>query len=202
MDRRALLRGMAAAGSTGLLGSLAGCTYGNDGSAGGALGTPDGTATTAGATTARATTAEATTMAENATESGATVAVASTDEFGGILVDAAGMTLYLFTKDEGSESVCYGDCEANWPPLVVDGEPVAGDGVSAELGTTERRDGSAQVTAAGRPLYYFAGDGEPGDTNGQGLGDAWYVVSPSGERIDGREETETETGTGTSDPYY
>ena len=121
----------------------------------------------------------------------ATVAVASTDEFGEILVGSEGMTLYLFTKDEGTESVCYDDCAATWPPLVVDGEPTGGGGVSAELGTTERRDGSMQVTAAGHPLYYFAGDEEPGDTNGQGLGDAWYVLSPEGERIGGSEGSET-----------
>lgn len=182
MDRRTLLRGLAV-GSTGLLGSLAGCnTLGDDGASGGAIGTE-----TAGTTTASVTTAQAT------TGTAGTVAVASNDELGDVLVDGSGMTLYLFTRDEGRESTCYGDCEANWPPLVVDGDPTAADGVSAELGTTEREDGSTQVTAAGHPLYRFAGDEEPGETNGQDLGDVWYVVSPAGQKVEaGEGEHETE----------
>ena len=55
----------------------------------------------------------------------ATVATASTD-LGTILVDGAGMTLYMFTKDtQGSgKSTCEGECLAAWPPLV--GMPTAG----------------------------------------------------------------------------
>jgi predicted lipoprotein with Yx(FWY)xxD motif len=34
------------------------------------------------------------------------------------------------------------------------------------------------------PLYFFANDVAPGDTNGQGIGDVWYVVGPDGTAID------------------
>ena len=42
-----------------------------------------------------------------------------------------------------------------------------------------------QVTYNGHPLYYFSGDQAPGDTNGQGIGDIWFVVSPAGDAIKG-----------------
>jgi predicted lipoprotein with Yx(FWY)xxD motif len=113
----------------------------------------------------------------------ATVAVEDSD-LGQIVVDAEGRTLYVFLADSGAESTCYDDCEENWPPLTVDGELVAGEGIDGPLGTTEREDGSTQVTLDGHPLYYFAADATPDDINGQGVGDVWYVVSPEGEAID------------------
>jgi predicted lipoprotein with Yx(FWY)xxD motif len=115
----------------------------------------------------------------------ATVAVEDSD-LGEIVVDAEGRTLYVFLADEGSESTCYDECEASWPPLTVEGDPVPGDGVDASLlGTTEREDGATQVTLDGHPLYFFAADETPDDMNGQGVGDVWYVASPSGEAIQG-----------------
>jgi len=113
----------------------------------------------------------------------ATVAVEDSD-LGQIVVDAEGRTLYVFLVDEGTESTCYDDCEASWPPLTVEGDPAAGEGIDASLlGTTEREDGSVQVTLDGHPLYYFAADETADDVNGQGVGDVWYVVSPEGEAI-------------------
>ena len=114
-----------------------------------------------------------------------TVQVESSD-LGDIVVDADGTTLYVFLADEGTESTCYEECEDSWPPLTVEGDPVAGEGTDGSLlGTSERTDGSVQVTMDGHPLYYFAGDEAAGDTNGQGVGDVWFVVSPSGEAIQG-----------------
>jgi predicted lipoprotein with Yx(FWY)xxD motif len=113
----------------------------------------------------------------------ADLAVVDSD-FGEILVDGAGMTLYLFTEDRDGRSVCEDDCAAAWPPLTVDDEPVAGDGVDGGLlGTTERTDGSTQVTYAGWPLYTWAQDQQPGDTTGQGVQEVWFVVSPAGDAV-------------------
>jgi predicted lipoprotein with Yx(FWY)xxD motif len=115
----------------------------------------------------------------------ATVAVEDSD-LGQIVVDAEGQTLYVFLVDESTESTCYDDCEANWPPLTVEGDPVAGEGVDGSLlGTTERKDGTTQVTLDGHPLYHFAADETPDDMNGQGVGEVWYVVSPEGAAIQG-----------------
>lgn len=125
-----------------------------------------------------------------------TVQVRDHDEFGDILVDADGMTLYLFdADDQGSgESACYDDCADAWPPLTVDGEPTAADGVSADLSTFEREDGATQVAANGWPLYYFASDENPGDVKGQGVNDVWWVVAPDGSKV-------TEAGDDGYNPY-
>ncbi len=60
------------------------------------------------------------------------------------------------------------------------GEPVAGEGVGGELTLIERDDGTMQVALDGQPLYYFAGDAAPGDTNGEGVGGVWFVVQAGG----------------------
>lgn len=103
-------------------------------------------------------------------------------DLGPILVDDAGNVLYLFQPDAQGESTCYDACEANWPVL----EEVAsvGDGLDpAALGTTTRTDGVVQATYNGWPLYYFAADAAPGDTNGQGVNDVWWVVDANGDAV-------------------
>ena len=126
-----------------------------------------------------ATEAPTTTAAQAA--SGTTVAVASS-KLGDILVDADGRTLYAFTKDNGDQSACGGQCASTWPALT--GSATAGTGVQAALlSTSVQADGKAQVTYGGKPLYYFAGDAKPGDTNGQGVGNVWFVVAANGELV-------------------
>lgn len=111
------------------------------------------------------------------------LAVADSD-LGHILVNAEGLTLYAFTQDSADQSACTGGCPDIWPPLTVEEQPVAGEGVNSDLlGTLTRGDGSAQVTYDGHPLYTYSEDTGPGDTNGQGFGGSWYVVSPDGELI-------------------
>jgi predicted lipoprotein with Yx(FWY)xxD motif len=107
--------------------------------------------------------------------------------YGQILVDGHGRTLYLFTRDRGGKSRCYGDCARAWPPLHAHGEQVAGSGVEqAKLGTTPRRDGASQVTYAGQPLYYYVNDRKPGQILCQDVvefGGTWLVVSPTGRAV-------------------
>ena len=107
---------------------------------------------------------------------------------GTILVDSQGRTLYLFTHDSGTTSMCSGPCATAWPPLVATGAPKATSGVSAALlGTSKRAEGTTQVTYNGHPLYYFTGDTSAGTAMGQGtkaFGAGWYVVSASGSKID------------------
>jgi predicted lipoprotein with Yx(FWY)xxD motif len=106
---------------------------------------------------------------------------------GTILVGATGRTLYLWKADTGMSSTCSGACAGGWPPLTTKGRATASGGAQAgKLGTTMRSDGTTQVTYAGHPLYYFAGDSAPGDTTGQdstAFGADWLVVSPAGAAI-------------------
>jgi predicted lipoprotein with Yx(FWY)xxD motif len=120
--------------------------------------------------------------------SGAASAVGTkTSSLGTFLVDANGRTLYLWDADHGSESTCSGACAQAWPPLTTTGTPEASGAVKASLlGTTTRADGSREVTYAGHPLYYFAGDTQPGQTTGQGstgFGASWWVVTPAGKAL-------------------
>lgn len=121
----------------------------------------------------------------------ATVNVSESTDFGSILVNGEGLSLYIFMADtqNGGTSACGDDdgCTEEWPPLVSQGSPVVGEGVdSTMLNTITREDGSIQVTYNGWPLYTFHEDTAPGDTNGQGLeefGGLWYLVTPTGEAV-------------------
>jgi len=107
------------------------------------------------------------------------VKVAKKDGVGSFIAcDVSGMTLYNFKKDTPGKSACEGECLAKWPIYYVEAVAVK-DGLDAKnFGTVTRADGKKQTTYKGMPLYFFSGDKKPGDTNGQGFMDAWYVVKP------------------------
>lgn len=101
----------------------------------------------------------------------------TTSPYGEILVDSEGRTLYVFLNDTGGTSTCTGTCATAWPAFTVD-RLLVPDGFSAE---DFRRDpATGQVIFKNRPLYYFSGDSKPGDSNGQGIGDVWFVVLTDG----------------------
>jgi predicted lipoprotein with Yx(FWY)xxD motif len=126
---------------------------------------------------------------EGGSGGGAVVSLGNVPKLGMILVDSKGFTLYDFHKDKGTTSACYGACAEGWPPLMTEGAPRAGNGASASmLGTTQRKDGTTQVTYAGHPLYTFAGDQGPGEANGNDVdafGAQWYALQGSGEEPEG-----------------
>ena len=114
-----------------------------------------------------------------------TVNVADNSQYGSILVDQNGMTLYMFTNDTqgAGTSACSGACAALWPALSAS-TPTAGTGVDAsKLGTITLSDGTTQVTYNGWPLYLYAKDSKAGDTTGQGFKSIWYVIAPSGDPV-------------------
>jgi predicted lipoprotein with Yx(FWY)xxD motif len=109
-------------------------------------------------------------------------------KLGRFIVDGKGFTLYLFEKDKNGKSACYGTCAKVWAPLITSGKPSAGAGVVAsKVGTTKRKGGKLQATYGGHPLYHYDDDHKPGQTEGEGsraFGAEWYVVAPSGKKID------------------
>lgn len=121
---------------------------------------------------------------------GAAIVRTASSPLGTHLVDARGDTLYLFEKDRGTASACTGACAAAWPPAVTAGAPrSAGAAKAGDLGTAARADGQLQVTYAGHPLYTFSGDTRPGQAAGQAsdaFGAEWYVLAPSGTKIEKR----------------
>ena len=120
-------------------------------------------------------------------ETSSAVLTTADSSLGEIVVDGEGMTVYMFDNDtQGADaSVCEGDCATNWPAVTTDSDSPEVEGVTGEVGTIEGVDGSTQVTLNGWPLYYFVGDEAAGDTNGQGVNEVWWVLTPDGERFAG-----------------
>jgi predicted lipoprotein with Yx(FWY)xxD motif len=111
------------------------------------------------------------------------VGVAANSAVGTYLTGANGLTLYIFTADSPDKSACTtSQCLANWTPLTVaSGATIAGPmGATGTWATISRSDGTLQVTYNHQPLYYFKADAVAGDTNGQGVGNKWYVAPMNG----------------------
>jgi predicted lipoprotein with Yx(FWY)xxD motif len=108
------------------------------------------------------------------------VLIAHTPALGLYLTDTAGKTLYVFTKDTAGTSACTGTCLAKWPAFSAD--PVSAPSLlkPADFSAVSRADGVKQTAYMGRPLYYFASDTKPGDANGEGFNNLWYVANVSG----------------------
>ncbi len=95
------------------------------------------------------------------------------------LVGPTGGSLYVFSKDATGVSNCSGSCAQNWPPLTVPQgiDPSAVSAAGGSLAVITRDDGTRQVTYNGHPVYYYAGDKLPGDTNGDGVGGVWSLAT-------------------------
>src|SRR4051794_7678572 len=114
----------------------------------------------------------------------AVVGTATNAALGTFLVDAKGMTLYMYVPDTAGVSTCYDACAVAWPPLLTNGTPTAtGSADASKLSTSARKDGSAMVNYGQWPLYYFQFDKAAGDVKGQGNKSVWYVVGVDGQPI-------------------
>lgn len=106
-------------------------------------------------------------------------------EFGTMLFDSKRQAIYIWELEESTKAECYGDCAEAWPPVLTNGPPIASGSVKSELlSTTERTDGTTQVTYNGHPLYYYANE-EAGEVKCHNItthGGLWWVIQPSGVR--------------------
>lgn len=116
-----------------------------------------------------------------------TIKLAFEPKVGKVLIDSAGRTLYVFSKDRRKRPTCVRACASAWPPLVVKAKPGAGAGVIASLlGTVRDANGKLQATYNRWPLYTFSGDSGPHQANGQGLvsfGGKWTTINRSGSPV-------------------
>lgn len=93
---------------------------------------------------------------------------------GKALVDAKGMTLYVFDKDTAGKSACNGKCATTWPPLMVAADAKA----SGDWSIVTRDDGAKQWAYKGKPLYTWSKDKAPGDVTGDGVNNVWRIATP------------------------
>jgi predicted lipoprotein with Yx(FWY)xxD motif len=133
------------------------------------------------------------------------VKTASNAQFGTILVDANGATLYTLTNNGKAVPCTSSACVAAWPPLLLPAgvTTATGTGVTG-LGTASVPGGTI-VTQAGLPLYRFSGDSGTGQANGDGIsnfGGVWHVVKISGTGTGSGAATTPTTSGGGSGPGY
>ena len=99
-----------------------------------------------------------------------------------VVTNAQGFTLYSFAPDMATASKCTGACAQIWPPVTAPATP--GQGVTGNLGTITRSDGSKQASYNGHPLYTYTADTAPGQAKGNGVnidGGVWHEVTASGQ---------------------
>lgn len=108
----------------------------------------------------------------------------SSTPLGKIVVDGEGRTVYTYADDDqgAAKSTCKDACLKAWPPVPAPSKPDTDD-LSGDLGVTKDAEGNDQLTYNGWPLYYYDEDEKPGDTKGQGVKDEWWVLDPSGEKV-------------------
>jgi predicted lipoprotein with Yx(FWY)xxD motif len=98
-----------------------------------------------------------------------------TTSLGSVLVDSRGHTLYAFDRGKSANRTV-------WPPFLTSATPVA-DGVpAAKLGFVKLANGRLQVTFAGHPLYFYAGDAKAGDVRGASIAH-WAALSAAGKTL-------------------
>lgn len=155
--------------------AVGGCTPG-------ATAAPTAAPPTTPAATTPAATAPAATAPAATTAAVATVEAKAVGSIGVVLVAGSnGMTVYQFAMDvkDSGTSACTATCIGTWPALTVPAgaTPIGGTGITGTLGTITRPDdGTLQVTYNGLPLYFFANDKAPGDSNG--VYTNWEAVKP------------------------
>lgn len=93
---------------------------------------------------------------------------------GGVNSTKPQFIVYVFDGDpiSGDVSSCYADCASEWPPVYVDDDSPSG---VSNMSSITRSDGTQQATYEGRPLYFYAGDEQPGDRTGDTIS-GWHSI--------------------------
>jgi predicted lipoprotein with Yx(FWY)xxD motif len=101
-----------------------------------------------------------------------------------ILVDANGMTVYLYTIDgANTTSSVNGALRVAWPYVVWGGTPSVGPGLDqSKIAAHVQPDGSNLLSYNGHLLYLWISDHAPGDATGQGINN-FFVLDANGNQI-------------------
>jgi predicted lipoprotein with Yx(FWY)xxD motif len=117
------------------------------------------------------------------TQTATTISTAQSAQHGTVLV--SGNTVYTLKP---SKTACGSQCLKIWPAVLLPQgttTATAGSGVDASKLSTVSTSGGLQVTYAGKPLYWYAGDKAPGQVKGN-LTDKWgkwsavVITAPAG----------------------
>ena len=95
-----------------------------------------------------------------------------------LLTNAQGRTLYYFKADTPTTTACSGGCASTWPPYLASGAgaPTSAATLPGKLAVQTTANGQ-QISYNGHLLYTYAGDSAPGQTNGEGIGNQWFVAT-------------------------
>jgi predicted lipoprotein with Yx(FWY)xxD motif len=108
-----------------------------------------------------------------------TLLAAETKEEGAVIADAACQPLYVNDVETDKKISCTDECANVWIPFTLPAKGSVRALTPEQIGQValvERPDGKTQVSLNGQPLYRFSGDGEAGDTNGEGVSDSFGGV--------------------------
>lgn len=108
----------------------------------------------------------------------------SSSPYSGLLANSKGFTLYVLSTESGGSLHCTSkQCLATWPPYLVSSSTKklsVATGVKGKVGFVKRSASKKQVTYNGYPVYGFAGDTGPKQTEGEGIvadGGTWTLVA-------------------------
>jgi predicted lipoprotein with Yx(FWY)xxD motif len=125
-----------------------------------------------------------------------------------IVVNGKRHAVYTLTGDSMKHPLCTAKngCFQFWPPVTTTAKkPAAAPGIRGKLGIWHRN-GFAQLTLNGHPLYTFVEDKRANDANGEafhGFGGTWHVLRSKGasHQVSSTPTTTTTTPTYTAPGY-
>ncbi len=100
----------------------------------------------------------------------------SSANFGSIMTDNNGRSLYFFAIDANGSSGCTDGCAVVWPAFYKENPSIGTGLIASDFGIITRADGNKQTTYKGWPLYYYQNDAKAGDVNGDKVGNTWFVA--------------------------
>jgi hypothetical protein len=100
--------------------------------------------------------------------------------YGEILTDQSGNVLYGLSIDSVGGDPTYSGSTWLLAPQITDPEPDAGVTAALTSGTFSNTSGGPWLKVNNRPVYTYAGDSEPNQASGHGLGSVWFTIKPDG----------------------